>query len=71
MTAHSLRHVPHLRTLREAQGLSPAELARRARLDPKTVILLEGGYGHGGQRTTIRKLAQALGVEPRQLMGES
>ena len=42
------------------------ELARRAGLHCNTVHNLESG--HGGQMDTIRLLAEALGVEPGELV---
>jgi transcriptional regulator with XRE-family HTH domain len=51
-----------LRTLREERFLSQRELARRARVSPKTVLDIELGrvtpYG-----VTVRKLAAALEVD--------
>jgi transcriptional regulator with XRE-family HTH domain len=49
-----------LRQLRDERFLSRAELAEKAGVSPATIA----------QRRTIRKLAQALGVEPQELVEE-
>ena len=59
-----------LRTLREAKFLSHRELAKNAGVSPTTVLNLEAGNVMEAQRRTIRKLAQALGVGPAELVGE-
>jgi transcriptional regulator with XRE-family HTH domain len=56
-----------LRELREGKFLSHRELATRAGVSPTTVLNLEAGKGEP-QRRTIRKLAQALGVNPTELV---
>jgi transcriptional regulator with XRE-family HTH domain len=56
-----------LRTLRERRFLSHRDLAKRADLSPTTVLNLEAGRVEA-QRRTIRKLAQALGVDPAELV---
>jgi transcriptional regulator with XRE-family HTH domain len=57
---------PRLRTLREGKALGQAELAVKAGVSRGTVIHLEAG---GEARPpTVRKLAAALGVEPKELM---
>ena len=56
-----------LRTLRDEHFLSHRELANRAGVSPTTVLNLEAGKGEA-QRRTIRKVAEALGVEPQQLV---
>jgi transcriptional regulator with XRE-family HTH domain len=47
--------------------LSQAELARSAATTQATVSLLERGE-RTAQPRTVRKLADALGVEPRELL---
>jgi transcriptional regulator with XRE-family HTH domain len=56
-----------LRELREERFLSHRELARLAGVSPTTVLNLERGVGDA-QRRTIRKLAQALQLEPAKLL---
>jgi transcriptional regulator with XRE-family HTH domain len=56
-----------LRQLREAQFLSHRDLAREANVSPTTVLNLEAGRVEA-QRRTIRKLAQALEVDPAELV---
>ena len=56
-----------LRRIRERQALSQAELAERSGVSPATIVSLESGRA-GAQYGTIRKIAQALGVEPADLM---
>lgn len=62
------QRLPELRRLRIRQALSQAELAERAGLSRHTIIAIETGRT-GAQYTTIRSLAEALGVEPAALMG--
>jgi len=56
----------NLRRLRQEQFLSQAELARRAGLHALTITRLEAGTTAPATRT-VRALADALGVEPREL----
>lgn len=55
-----------LRQLREERFLSQAELARRSGVHKLTVQRLEAGTTSPYSRT-VRRLADALGVEPREL----
>ena len=55
-----------LRELREDRALSMGELAQRAGVHRHTILRLENDQG-GAQPRTVRKLAAALGVEPREL----
>jgi DNA-binding XRE family transcriptional regulator len=58
---------PHLRMLREQRALSQSDLAERSRVTQVTISRIENGKAaHPG---TVRKLAEALGVEPGELMG--
>ena len=57
-----------LEELREERFLSHRELAKLAGVSPQTVLNLEHGKVEQAQRRTIRKLAQALEVEPRELV---
>ena len=56
-----------LRQLREDQFLSHRELAQMAGVSPTTILNLERGEVDA-QRRTIRKLAQALEVDPHELV---
>jgi len=55
-----------LRELREDRTLSARELADLAGVHYNTVLRLENNQG-GAQPRTIRKLAKALDVEPKEL----
>ena len=57
-----------LRALREKKFLSHRELAKNAGVSPTTVLNLETGNVLEAQRRTIRKLAEALGVGPADLV---
>jgi len=59
--------VPGLRRLRLEAALSQLDLARLARLSPHTVSDLEQ-LKVQARPSTLRKLARALGVTPRDLM---
>jgi transcriptional regulator with XRE-family HTH domain len=59
-----------LRTLRERRFLSHRDLAKRADVSPTTVLNLEAGRVEA-QRRTVRKLAEALGVDPAELVESS
>ena len=59
--------VAKLKRLREDRVLSQRELARMADLTHVTVWRLENGFAEAHAQT-IRKLAEVLGVEPRELV---
>ncbi len=60
-----------LRRLRRQAALSQQELAERAGTTQETISRLERGH-HSARGRTLRRLAEALGVEPADLMnGES
>jgi transcriptional regulator with XRE-family HTH domain len=59
--------VEKLKGLREDAVVSQRELARMAGLAYGTVWRLENGFPEA-RTGTIRKLADALGVEPRELV---
>ena len=60
-----------LRRLREAAFLSRPELGARSGLHPDYIGRLERGDWQGGSRIdNIRKLAEALGVDPHELLAE-
>jgi transcriptional regulator with XRE-family HTH domain len=59
--------LPRLRAVRVARALSQAELAERAGVSRVAITRLERG-DVDARFATIRKLAEALGVEPSDLM---
>ena len=56
-----------LKELREARALSLRELANEAGVGHNTIYRIEHGQANVLPRT-VRRLAKALGVEPRELM---
>lgn len=56
-----------VRRLREALDLTMEELAERAEVTPQTVWLIEQDRSFP-RRTTLQKLASALGVDPEDLL---
>jgi transcriptional regulator with XRE-family HTH domain len=58
-----------MKALRQERVLSQRELAHMAGLTQMTVWRLENGY-RDARPGTIRKLAQVLGVEPKELIKE-
>lgn len=52
---------------RDLAMLTQEELAERARLTKSTISRLESGY-HRARYTTVKKLAQALGCDPSDLL---
>jgi transcriptional regulator with XRE-family HTH domain len=56
-----------LRRLRREAALSQQELANRAGTTQETISRLERGH-NAARGSTLRKLADALGVQPRELM---
>ena len=59
--------LPHLRELRRSRGLSQKELGELAGVASGTVYRLENGL-RGAYPGTVRKLANALGVTPEELL---
>jgi len=59
----------NLRRLRELRALSQRELAARAKLSVTTVNRIETGQRKPMPRT-VRRLAEALGVTPEELLAE-
>jgi len=57
-----------LRELREKRLLTQAELAQRSGVAETTINRIEKGY-HEPRFSTIRRLAQALDVDPTVLAG--
>ncbi len=62
--------VEKLKELREARALSLRELANEAGVGHNTIYRIEHGQENALPRT-VRRLAKALGVEPRELMKSS
>ena len=56
-----------LRELRETKFITQVELAQRSGVSETTIVRLEAGQ-HEPRISTIRKLAEALGVEPAELV---
>lgn len=60
-----------LHRLRRGAFLSRTELGARSGLHPDYIGRLERGDWQGGSRIdNIRKLAEALGVEPREILAD-
>jgi transcriptional regulator with XRE-family HTH domain len=57
---------PKLRAARERRALSQAELAKLAQVSKGTIVRIESGAD--AHPPTVRKLAEALDVEPSELM---
>ena len=55
-----------VRRLREERFLSPSELAEKAGISRNTLYRIESGQ-YAAYPKTVRKLAEALGVEPTDL----
>ena len=58
-----------LRRIRETRALSRKDLAQRSRVDESTIYRAERGQTKL-RPSTVRKLAQALGVPPDELVNE-
>ena len=59
-----------LRQLREDRAYSLRELAELSGLSQNAIWLIEAGRRTRPYPSTVRKLAKALGVEPRELRSE-
>lgn len=59
--------IPGLRRLREARAISQLDLAERSGVSRATISYLERGTAEA-RWVTMRKLAEALGVEPAELI---
>ncbi len=55
-----------LRTLRAFKGMGQDDLAEKSGMNRASISLLENGYRQP-RRSTIKKLATALGIEPEML----
>src|SRR5215212_11724901 len=64
-----MRDVPQLKPIREDQGWSQRDLAARSGVAQNTISQLERGE-RKAMPSTVRKLADALGVDPPVLMAE-
>ncbi len=66
----SMPHISgdRLRKVRDMRLLSQRELAERAGLSPTTILKLESGRVDEPHPRTIRKLADALKVDPNELV---
>lgn len=62
--------VPGLKRERLLAGYTVRGLAEAAGVDPSTVNAVENGH-RGVQGTTLTKLAETLGVETRELVGDA
>jgi len=62
-------NVERLKELRRERGLSLRELEERSGVSYNTIWRLEDGR-QGAHPRTVRKLAEALGVEPADLLTE-
>lgn len=60
-------HLPGLRAIRLRQLVTQAELAQRAGLERVTISRLETGTT-GARISTVRRLAEALEVDPAELL---
>lgn len=58
-----------LRKLRREKALSQQDLMKMTGIAQATLSDLEGGK-RGARASTVRKLAEALGVQPKELMKE-
>lgn len=58
-----------LRYWRNIRALTVRELAEKADITPATITKIEN-HGHIPTNPVIRKLAEALGIEPKDLYGE-
>jgi transcriptional regulator with XRE-family HTH domain len=67
MSAYLEVNTAKLRRLRREAALSQQELAERAGTTQETISRLERGHTAARGRT-LRKLAEVLGVEPKELM---
>jgi transcriptional regulator with XRE-family HTH domain len=60
--------VPKLRQVRERAYLTQAELAKKSKVTESTISRLEAEHQEA-RISTVRKLAEALGVKPEELTG--
>jgi DNA-binding XRE family transcriptional regulator len=60
-TADLLRFVAAIRREREAQGLTPEQVAQRAGVEASAYDRLEAGHGFNPSISTLYRIARALG----------
>lgn len=60
--------LPNLKSVREGYPLTMRELEERSGVSRNTVSDIEN-HRQNARPSTVRKLAQALGVEPKDLIG--
>ena len=58
-----------VKRLREAKGLTQAELAKKAKVTQPYITMLESGHRKEPSLATLRRLAKALGVPVTELLG--
>jgi len=63
----TMPEVPNLKRIRNEYPLTVRELAEMSGVSYDTITKVENGHREA-RPSTIRKLARALGVEPRELM---
>jgi transcriptional regulator with XRE-family HTH domain len=59
-----------LRRVRDVRLLSQRELAEKAGLSPTTILKLEADRISEPHPRTIRKLVQALDIDPTEILGD-
>ena len=59
-----------LRRERRGAGLTQVELAARSGVAQSTIAQIEGGVRPNPHPRTLKKLAEALGIETRQLLDD-
>ncbi len=57
-----------LKRLRQERFLSQRDLAEKAGVSPTTIMHLEKGESADPRLSTVRKVAEALGVDPNSLV---
>src|ERR671916_695945 len=60
-----------LKRLRNERFLSQRDLAQKAGVSPTTIMHLETGESTDPRLSTVRKVAEALGVDPNSLVDRS
>lgn len=60
-----------VRELREAKGLTQAQLGEKAGIRAATISRIEGGRVSGVEFATLEKLARALDVDPALLIAKT